>query len=101
MTTDRLTLEHLDALAKRLIEVPPPARRLTTAESLRRLMPTLRKMQAQGHNVHSIRDALNSEGIRVSVRALRQVLRKPSGRQKKNRVSMRETHEGTQFNRQA
>jgi hypothetical protein len=75
----RLGAGQLDGLAERLAQVPAPERPLTAAEALTRLLPALRKMQARGHTLDTIRSALAAEGLQVSVRALRTVFSKPKG----------------------
>lgn len=71
---------EIEGMAARLLDVPPPDRELTKKEALENLLPTLKKMQARGHTLDSIRASLEAEGLRVSVRAIRQVLGTSRGR---------------------
>jgi len=73
-------LSQIDAIAQRIESAPVPERKLTVAETLRRLTPALRKMRAAGHTADSICAALAGEGVVVSVRSVRQVLGKSSVR---------------------
>lgn len=75
MKTEKLTAEHLIGIAGRIAAAPPPAKQLTSADALRQLLPTLRKMLSSGHTADSIAAALQAEGLQVSPRAVSQVLR--------------------------
>lgn len=75
MSAKNLTAEYLAGIADRIVDAPAPARSLTSAEALQRLLPTLRKMRSAGHTPDSIFALLQTEGLQISARAVARALR--------------------------
>ena len=63
----------LDAIGRKLMELEPD--RVTLAEALHELKPKLAAQHARGVSLEKIRDVLRENGLTVSVRRLRELLK--------------------------
>lgn len=87
MSSQKLTAEHLTGIAGRIAVAPVPAKPLTTADAVRQLLPTLRKMLSAGHTPDSIAPLLQAEGLQVSARALARLMRNGKSSRRASRVT--------------
>lgn len=86
-TKAMITAAQLDELAARVEQAQPPERPLSAAEALTKLAPVLRKMRSKGHTPASIQSILATEGLAVSLRAVRTALGKPAARPSARRTA--------------
>jgi hypothetical protein len=80
--TKSITAEHLNQIAERIKDVPPPAAPLTLADAVRKLAPTIAKLRRSGHTFDSISAILHAEGMQVKSQALSRMLRQSKSKQR-------------------
>ena len=75
-----ITADKLVTIARRL-DALPPRHEINLHDAIKKLAPSIKKMQARGHSLNAIAAELTASGLRIAPRTLARHLGKPKAHQ--------------------